>query len=220
VDAEPVGTARSGTKRGYAYKYAGADASTASGFKEGVLLELVRMGTPTPNAPHTIRSLLAEYVTAAGRVATDEFDELASFRIDVLCAERTLVDKLSILHGVGTDLAKNGPDTYGRRLAYQTRHYYDVHRLLTTPAVLQSLQAQPDLVARYGQDAYAESLAVRRPSTPRPPDGFGSSPAFTNQSVLAVAATEYEAEMSRLSLGIVPAFNDVIATIQSAAEYL
>lgn len=47
VEAEAVGEARSGTKRGYAYKYPNSNAATAPGLKEGVLLELVHMGTPT-----------------------------------------------------------------------------------------------------------------------------------------------------------------------------
>ena len=105
-------------------------------------------------------------------------------------------------------------------MAYHTRHYYDVHRLLETRAVLQSLQAQPDLVTRYAADAYAESLAAKRPATFRPAEGFAASPAFTDRAVLAAAREDYLAEMTRLSLGATPEFDEVIATIENAAAYL
>lgn len=220
VEPKPVGIARTGTKRGYAYQYPNAMAATASGFKEGVLLELVRMGTPTPNAPHTIQSLLADYASATGRVPAEDFDELAPFRIDVLCPERTLVDKLSILHGVATEaLAGENPRAAGQ-LAYHSRHYYDVHRLLTNQAVMQSLQAQPGLVAAYAKDAYAESIAARRPATVRPVGGFAVSPAFRNETVLGRARADYEIEMNRLSLGVTPDFDEVITSVATAAPHL
>ena len=149
VEASPEGIARSGTKRGYVYKHPRPTDAPESAFKEGVLLELVRMGTPTPNAAHQVQSMLSAWVAQTGRMPLSDFDELSPFFIDVLRPERTLVDKLCILHGLGTEIAA-GRDA---RVQYQTRHYYDVHRMLASQSVLQSLRADPGIVAAYAKTA-------------------------------------------------------------------
>ncbi len=181
VVGEPVGNARSGTKRGYAYRYPRpADAGPTEGFTEGVLLELVRI------------------------------------TIDVLAPERTLVDKLCILNDVAARVLNNELDQIRR----QTRHYYDVHQLLSNAALIQSLQARPGLVADYATAAADESRAARRPATPRPAGGFATSAAFINTDVISIAGVEYEQEMSRLRLGRIPTLDDVVATVGARAALL
>lgn len=219
VPHEPYGASRRGTKRAYALLYPEAvDRATyaAGGLKEGVRLELVRMGTPTPNAAHTLTSMLADYVAAEGLVPLSEFEELAPFTMDVLAPERTLVDKLCILH----DVASRTLTGESSRLAGQARHYYDVHQLLNTPAVIQSLEAATDLVATYAAAAEQDSIAVRRPGTARPAAGFASSPAFCDESLLRSARTEYQREMSRLRMGDYPSLDEVVASVQGAAHLL
>ncbi|MEO6503171.1 MAG: nucleotidyl transferase AbiEii/AbiGii toxin family protein [Jatrophihabitantaceae bacterium] len=217
VVGEPIGNARSGTKRGYAYRYPRPDhAGPTEGFAEGVLLELVRMGTPTPNAQHQIRSMLSDFVAMQGVAALSDFEELTPFTIDVLAPERTLVDKLCILHDVATRVLNDEPD----QLRRQTRHYYDVHQLLSNAALLQSFRARPGLVADYATVAAEESRVARRPTTPRPAGGFATSAAFINADILSIAAVEYEQDMSRLRLGQIPTLDDVVALVATHADLL
>ena len=217
VVGEPIGNARSGTRRGYAYRYPRpVDAGPTEGFPEGVLLELVRMGTPTPNAQHQIRSMLSDFVAMEGVAALSDFDELAPFTIDVLAPERTLVDKLCILNDLAARVLNNELDQIRRR----TRHYYDVHQLLSNAALIQSLQARPGLVADYATVAAEESRAARRPAAPRPAGGFATSAAFINADILSIAGVEYEQEMSRLRLGQIPTLDDVVATVGAHAVLL
>ena len=181
-----------------------------------MLLELVRMGTPTPNSQHQVRSMLSDFVAMEGVAALSDFDELTPFTIDVLAPERTLVDKLCILNDVAAHVMNNELDQIRR----QTRHYYDVHQLLSNAALIQSLQARPGLVADYATVAVEESRAARRPATPRPAGGFATSAAFINPVVLSIAGVEYEQEMSRLRLGQIPTLDDVIATVGAHAALL
>lgn len=217
---EPYGDSRSGTKRSYRLTYPRAvdhaDVGDAA-LKEGVMLELVRMGTPTPNAAHTLTSMLATYVADEGVMALNEFEDLASFQMDVLAPERTLVDKLCILHDVASRTVAGGASG---ALSRQARHYYDVHQLLKTPAVIQSLEAGTNLVAIYAAASEAESTAVRRPGTARPPAGFAASPAFADPVFLEAAGVEYEREMSRLTMGSYPPLDDVLAAVQASAHLL
>ena len=217
---ESYGTSRAGTKRSYMFTYPPAVDHTdtaVGGLGEAVLLELVRMGTPTPNAAHTLTSLLSTYVAAEGVLALAEFDELAPFRMDVLAPERTLVDKLAILHDVASrTLAGGGLAALSR----QARHYYDVHQLLTTPAVTQSLEATPGLVATYAAAAQAESIAVRRAGIQRPTNGFAASPAFCDPGFLESARGEYEREMSRLAMGAYPPLDSVLDAVRASAHLL
>lgn len=216
VEASPEGVARTGTKRGYVYHHPRSADSPESEFKEGVLLELVRMGTPTPNSTHTIQSMLSQWAAQTGGLRLQEFDELTPFAIDVLCPERTLVDKLSILHSLGTEMAAGG----NAKVRYQTRHYYDVYRLVSSPSVMQSLRAAPEMVAAYAKDSYDESLAARRPATQRPADGFGGSPAFTDADVLEVVTPEYDEEMRRLLLGRKPDLLEIVQAVLAVGDLL
>lgn len=174
------------------------------------------MGTPTPNHPHELRSLLSEYAVDTGVIAQSEYVELAPFHIDVLAPERTLVDKLCILHAQGSKIAQGD----GYELRHQARHYYDVHCLLSSASVQDCLNADPDLVKEYAQTAAEDSAVVRRPSEPRPVQGFAASPAFTSSSVLEHAQGEYEREMGVLAYGAVPPFQDVVATVRAHAPLL
>ena len=160
--------------------------------------------------------MLSDFVAMEGVAALSDFDELTPFTIDVLAPERTLVDKLCILNDVAAHVMNNELDQIRR----QTRHYYDVHQLLSNAALIQSLQARPGLVADYATVAVEESRAARRPATPRPAGGFATSAAFINPVVLSIAGVEYEQEMSRLRLGQIPTLNDVIATVGAHAALL
>ena len=215
VQGTPGPFPRKATKRDFVYEY--PTAATVSGLlRPGIRLELVRMGTPTPNHPHRIGSMVAEFAAATGATTAREFAELEPFRMDVLAPERTLVDKLSILHAVGSRIEQGT----GYELRSQARHYYDVHQLLTSASVLQTLAATPHLVADYAVVAAEDSADARRPAVPRPALGYAASPAFTDHDVLAHARSEYNRETAALCFTAVPDFDTVIDTIAQHANLL
>lgn len=218
INQESWGTSRTGTKRGFRLLYPRPEAAAplAGQMKEGVILELVRMGTPDPNASHELRSMLSHWAAMTGELALGDYEELQPFSIDVLAAERTLVDKLCILHDLGTAMSADPAKGTG----YHARHYYDVHQLLSSPAVIQSLTAQQDLVSRYAKTAAAESAAARRPSdNARPDTGFADSPAFRDE-VIKQAQAEYAREMGNLGFGHFPDLDAVAAVVRQHADLL
>lgn len=214
---ETWGISRQGTKRGYRYSYPRpTDAVPVSGqLKEGVILELVRMGTPSPNARHELRSMLAEFTAFTGELALGDFEELAPFEMDVLAPERTLVDKLCILHDLGCQMAEDSEAGPG----YHARHFYDVYQLLSDRAVMQTLEATPGMVAAYAATAAEESIVARRPGIDRPAGGFASSPAFSEQ-IIGRAEAGYEEELSRLRLGKYPSLARVAEVVHSRSDWL
>lgn len=214
---EAQGNATSGVKRTYGYSYPRSSSATQadSGLKPFVQLDLVRMGTPTPNASREIGSMLAEYVRDEQPDVLNDFTEFASFRIDVLAPERTLVDKLCIIDNLSARV-----QTGEYQLRWQARHYYDVALLLSTPSVIDCLQSQPGMVEQYANDAHTDSKKFRRSASVRPSDGFATSLAFSDPKVVAHAKQEYEREMAKLALAPFPDFDEVIATVHRNAELL
>jgi hypothetical protein len=159
--------------------------------------------------------MLSTWAAMTGSVPLADFEELQPFRMDVLAPERTLVDKLCILHDVGSGMRKDTAAGPG----YHARHYYDVHQLLDSPAVVQSLAATPNLVASYAATAAQESVAVRRPGIERPEGGFAASPAFATD-IVNRARAGYDDEMGRLGLGEYPPLTEVAALVQTHAASL
>jgi hypothetical protein len=72
---------------------------------EYVLLEMGSRGGPTPRQPHLARSQVANYAIEVLGEMADEWAEFASVAIDVLSPERTLLEKLALLHDCGTRYA-------------------------------------------------------------------------------------------------------------------
>lgn len=206
---------RAGSKRGYIFDY-GAGLRADQALKDGVQVELVRMGHPTPSASQQVSSMLAEFAAATGRFALDDFDDAAPVTIDVLSPERTLVDKLCILH----DQAVKVLAGEGYELRRHARHYYDVHQLLDARSIRMNLRANPGMVAAYAAEAAEDSVRNRRPGQPRPEEGFGASPAFCDEAVLGHAREAYTQEMADLGYGPMPEFDRVLEVVEASRALL
>ncbi len=163
----------------------------------GVLLEMGSRGGPHPRQLVSIRSIAADVAINDLGDSTNSWSEFAPVRVEVLAPERTLLEKLSLLH----HLSAQYPATRDQLLK-QGRHYYDTVKCLNSPNVISALQDADttNLVANIEQ----QSEAAGFPFTPRPADGFSSSPAFADQGAFAddaraayasaVTALVYEAE--------------------------
>lgn len=180
---------------------------------EGVLLEMGRRGGDLPRERRVLQSMIARYVIETGAAAEDEFEEFASFEIDVLAPERTLVEKLALLHRLsvnddGSALARNG------------RHLYDIYKLLTDESIMTKLRSDPATVARLAVDADAQSLKWELPVEPRPANGYGVSPAFELAHPPVQFLREGFGSALPLIYGTVPTFEECIEAVRGAAELL
>jgi hypothetical protein len=183
------------------------------GLKEGVLLELGSRGGTQPAGPHPYRSMVASYAIAELGEHADTWEEFAAFTVNVLAPERTLMEKIAAVH----DAAVRG-DT--ATLLRHGRHFYDIDRLLNTPAVVAALDALgPNGSAELLTDIIAHSGEAGFSWSPRPEGGYADSPAFdphaeTQGRTHEAARTGFEAAQGLIH-GIQITFDDVIATVHT-----
>lgn len=203
---------RTGTRR--AYRLHHADEEVPAALRPHVLIELTRMGNPEPNAPHQLRSMVHEFVETTG-VADADFAEFEPITVDVLMPHRTLVEKLYALESSASMLAKD-PDA----LSHMARHFYDVHQLLLSDSVMESLAAEGNGAEELAGDHVARSKAVRRDTGPRPDKGFAHSYWIVDAQARAKAKDAYEREVPALAYGKIPEFDTICALIEARAEFL
>jgi Nucleotidyl transferase AbiEii toxin, Type IV TA system len=142
--------------------------------EEGVLLEMGIRGGQEPKCRMALRSIVAQHALNAKGLSEGEYEELQSFGVEVLAAERTLVEKFALLH----DLASRFPDQAAvDSLGRAGRHYYDLYKLLDHDATVKAI-SENGLVARLAIDVASQSEKYKLPFTQRPADGYASSPAF------------------------------------------
>ncbi len=145
-----------------------------------IRVELSTWGGSIPSEIVTLRSLIAEHARTAGLMGI--YEENDDFEIMVLRPERTLIEKLVILHDAAFTADKH-------RLRKTARHYYDIWCLLGHEDLQRSLaQSSAALLANevYKHNTASKSRAAQR----RPTGGFATSPAFTGDGPEA-ARDEY-----------------------------
>ena len=203
---------RAGTRRAFRMEYTSGDAPAA--LRPHVLIELTRMGNPEPNAPHQLRSLVNEFVIAAG-VPDADFAEFEPVTMDVLMPHRTLIEKLCALECCALTLGER-PDA----LSHMARHFYDVYQLLGSDSVIESLAAEKGGAESIARDHVDRSAAVRRATGPRPDGGFGDSSWIRDADVRSTAQAAYEKQMVDLAFGQIPTFDEVCRRVGGRAGLL
>ncbi|MEN9802565.1 MAG: hypothetical protein RLZ37_1690 [Actinomycetota bacterium] len=161
---QPAGTSK-GIRRSTRFIYPAPSGFTDAGVSPGVLLELGTRGGAFPAEIHGIRSIIASH----RQELIGEFVEFDPLSVQVLGAERTLVEKLMILHTA----ASHETDSLMMRHA---RHYYDIHRLLSRQQIRDAVAGRVLALAR---DVVTYSTMAGRPVAERPAEGFSESPAFS-----------------------------------------
>jgi hypothetical protein len=202
-----------GIKRNVRFSY--ASRFEAGPLSEGVLLEMGVRGSPQPRTTMTLHSLAAEYAFASGSEEAD-FDEFEPVSVEVLASERTLVEKLALLHGLADSI-----DRDGSRLALGRggRHYYDIYRLLGHQPTLKACARQGH-VAALAEDVGVHSRDHGWSFAPRPDRGYAYSPAFDpKHESCELAGTAYQ-RAAELVYGAVPTFQDCLARVQTNADRL
>ena len=207
---------RQGGRRGvdlhwrYPYEPVAADPA-AIDVEPAVRVELTVMGGESPRSTATVRSMVSEHA----ETITDfpDYDDLTALSIETLAPERTLVEKLAMLHDAASTAT---PDEPGR-LTRAGRHYYDVTMLLRDDAVRRTLT--PDSVAAMAANADTWSGLGGFPFTPRPEAGFAESPAFNDAELMAVISQSYNIALTWV-WGERPPLDECLETIKSHAALL
>lgn len=194
------------------FPYKSMFSSAAVGIAPQVTVELTVMGGQNPQAPRDIISMIGEFApTIDGFPAYDDLTAVQA--VPTLGAERTLVEKLAMLHN-SAQLALEGKTG---RLQGAGRHYYDVARLLESQQVRQQLSA--NWVAQIAADSDSWSEKGRFPHTPRPDEGFASSEAFTDSALAELVEESYRIAMTWV-WGPKPTLAECVDTVARYADLL
>ncbi len=161
---QPAGTSK-GTRRSTRFIYPAPSGFSDAGVSPGVLLELGTRGGVFPAETHGIRSIIASH----REWSISQFVEFDPVSVRVLGAERTLVEKLMILHTAASH-------ERGSLETRHARHYYDIHRLLSRQQIRDAVAGRILSLAR---DVVTYSTMAGRPVVERPVEGFSESPAFS-----------------------------------------
>lgn len=183
----------------------------------GVILEMGSRGGPEPMERHSIRSIIANYAISTLGDPEDQWEEFAPFDVNVLGAERTLLEKLSAVHTTTSDPPRSiqsAPAGWGR-------HFYDIHQLLQSDETRAKLtDIGPDEVQRLILDIEQRSAAAGWNYAERPADGFASSPAFDPTAPVAADVREAYAAVAGLMYGPVVPLEECLASVHQWAELL
>lgn len=128
-----------------------------------------------PRERKQFRSFVAQYAVDQAGVEESEcvkksrsMRTLRPIEIDVLAPERTLFEKLAMLH----DLASRYPESE-EKLERAGRHYYHVYKVLESP-VLDRIMAKEGLA----RSISADTTGGLKHMGGRPEQGYAASPAF------------------------------------------
>lgn len=202
-----------GVKRDIKYHYPLRE-TVHTALTEGVTLEMGSRGGPEPAEPHTLRSIVADYAIAELGEPDDQWEEFTAFDVNVLGAERTLLEKLAAVHTITSDATATAPAGWGR-------HLHDIYWLLQSEAVREKLAALgPDGRAQLVSDIEQRSAAASWPSAPRPTEGYASSPAFDSTAAIAPAVAEAYDAVRGLMYGPVVPIDECRRSVHQWTEYL
>ncbi len=188
------------------------------GLAAGVLLEIGRRGGYVPRARRTVESYIKTHLQNADAPLPD-FDELEPVSTTVLNPERTVLEKLALLHTRSVEYPGDGGPEEERALAMAARHVYDVSKALEAAEVRRAL-LPAGTAAQLAADIHEKSRGSGWSSQPRPDTGYGSSPAFLAEAPAhEVLARGYE-ESRQLIWGAVPTFEECVDGIVRHSDLL
>lgn len=182
----------------------------------GVTLEMGSRGGPEPVEQHSLRSIIADYAIGTLGDSDDAWEEFEPFDVNVLGAERTLLEKLSAVHAIASDVGRlaSAPAGWGR-------HFYDIHQLLQSEDIRAKLtEMGPGGVARLVFDIEEHSAAGGFATAPRPSNGFASSTAFDSAGSAAAEIRHAYTAAEGLMYGAVVPLDDCLASVHTWSELI
>jgi hypothetical protein len=211
-DGEVV-QSETGVKRNVRFPY--APRFDTRPLSEGVLLEMGIRGGPQPRTTMRLYSLAAEHALRSGSDEGD-FDEFEPVSAEVLASERTLLEKLALLHGLAANVRD---DDAHLALGRAGRHYYDIYRLLGHRPTLDAC-APIGYVAALAEDISVHSQLHGWPFSPRPPGGYACSPAFAFEHESHELARSAYRRAAELVYGAMPTLEDCVARVHANSALL
>lgn len=212
IDSEPV---RSGKGEHRAVRYVYPVKSAVVTLSRGVSLEIGVRGITKPRRAVQMRSYASEYVITAKKADSAEFEDLVPVEVYALSPERTLVEKLALLH----DLSSRFPQSKDRMVQVAGRHVYDVYKCLSNEEVIAVLQ-HANLVATLATQTDEESKKWGFSSTPRPVGGYAESPAFDKGHPCHATIRESLEAARTLIYGARPTPEECIAAVKQRSALL
>jgi hypothetical protein len=203
---------RRGVDRHWLYPYDPVGARPELvGVQSSIRVEVTVMGGQNPRTERQVTALVVDHAAKLDGLPT--YEDLTPVVIETLAPERTLVEKLAMVHDAAHQATAGEPG----RLEGAGRHYYDLAMLLRSEEVVSRLSS--DWVAETAADADRWSAMGNYPFTPRPGAGFASSPAFKEPALAEVVIASYRAAITWV-WGEKPTLEDCIATIDANATVL
>lgn len=214
----PEGNPTRGVKRNTRYHYPVFNYRPEGGISSGVLLEMGCRGGTFPVQTHPLQSMVSEHAINELGDTADTWAEFMAFDVEVLAPERTLFEKLAMLHDAATNISE---EPARLRLLRAGRHVYDVHQLLNAQDVKQALvKAGASGVQELCADIHDHSVRAEFPCTPRPSDGYGASPLVNPPpECREVLEAAYRAA-APLIYGPRPTLDECLEAIKAHSDYL
>lgn len=204
----------------YAYPRRGKTRQVFTTRRGGVgahaLAAQVGRGGLEPMERRSLRSIIADYAISQLGDSEDEWEEFTPFEVNVLGAERTLLEKLSAVHSITSNLgSKEPPAGWGR-------HFHDIYYLLQSEDVRAKLVAMgADEVKSLVIDIEERSVAGGFENyVPRPLDGYAASPAFDSGATVAAEIREAYEAVAGLMYGPVVPLEECLATVHAFADLI
>lgn len=203
-------TSTRGVKRNVSYDYPALH--SASVLRSDLLLEMGIRGGAMPSNDVAITSYVSRL---AAKIDLDlAADDLESVAVQVLAPERTLVEKLQLVHTASSRIDQN-PDALGRA----GRHFYDIHQLVVSSGVMTALDNLPGGISELAEDIHQRSEEAGFDSVRRPSGGYGESPAFADGDLLPLIRSAYD-QIEPLVWGRLPAVEEVMTVVEESVARL
>ncbi|BBZ50545.1 nucleotidyl transferase AbiEii/AbiGii toxin family protein [Mycobacterium heidelbergense] len=210
--------ATTGVKRNVRYSYPTFERRQSSIIAPSVLLEMGCRGGTHPTHRNELRSMVAEFAIDELGEAPGTWDEFAAVSVEVLAPERTLLEKLALLHDCAV---RQLDERTSERLRKAGRHVYDVHCLLRPERVTAVLnELGPAGIAELCADIDEHSTDAGFPSTPRPSGGYGDSPLLDPSAPCqSLLGESYQVAM-QFVYGHRPTIEECLQTIRDSTSRL
>lgn len=203
---------REGVKRYTRYLYPRAERREA--IREGVLLELGTRGLVQPTMTVPFRSLVADYFAEVKDPSGTRWQETEAFDVTVLAPEGTLLEKLDALH-------HSSVSSQAVPMARQGRHLYDIYCLLTDETVLTRMSKWGSVgIEGAAREIHRQTVSRGLPSTPRPTEGYWSSPVFQRNADMSQRLEDAYQPVGDLVYGEFPQLNDVLHAVYEVRHLL
>ncbi|NVO33067.1 MULTISPECIES: nucleotidyl transferase AbiEii/AbiGii toxin family protein [Hymenobacter] len=213
--AVPDSTSKRGHNRLVYHQYPHLFTDPVPTATEHILLEITAFGEPEPHSKRRLISYLGQYLLDQGQPEAVREYGLDAFDFNVLSLARTFAEKIMAL--VRASYEEDPVAEASRKV----RHLYDLHQLASQPEIIALLTG-----SNLAQQLTAVQRDDARAGVTGPTGGWKTNPLSTCWAYAEDAANlqqlqqPYEQELPSLLHSPLPAFDQVLRTMQRIARLL